>query len=47
MAKKMISIRLEESIIKKIDEKAKMENRARTNYIETVVIRHAEGNDKS
>jgi len=45
--KKMVSIRLTPETIKKIDEKAKKEQRARTNYIEFIITRHAEEKDRS
>jgi len=47
MAKKPITIRLEEKLLERIEEMAKKENRPISNYIETVLKKHLEEKEKS
>ncbi|MDD3688383.1 MAG: hypothetical protein PHE56_16685 [Bacteroidales bacterium] len=47
MAKDVISVRIEESIIRRARLEAKKENRPIGNYIETVLIKHFNTIDKT
>jgi len=40
MSKKMISMRIEKEILKKISELAKKDNRTVTGYVENILIQH-------
>ena len=46
MANKVVfSIRIDEKIVKKIDEKAQHQNRTRNNLIETVLLQYLQSDD--
>jgi len=45
MAKKSITIALEETVIKDLQERAKTENRSLSNLIETILLKNQSGNE--